>query len=147
MSEPGFKPSLLIPSSWFFSQQQYIPKILVPKWMVEIISSRNDSCILNDMPALVVWGYLECVLRRTQEPIVGSVGKSIMIDSWCLSQAPRPGAVQPQLSSLPPPPAFLQMGKLMLGDWKELPKVTTAWCWQSQSKFSPLLTLYLVLLA
>lgn len=52
MSEPEFKPGLPIPTSWFFPQQQYIPEILDPKWMLEIISSRNDRYILNDVPTL-----------------------------------------------------------------------------------------------
>lgn len=43
--------------------------------MLEIISTRNDRYILNDMQALVALVYVECVLRRTREPIIGSVGK------------------------------------------------------------------------
>lgn len=121
MSELGFKPGLLIPSSWFFPQKRYIPKRLDPRCMLELISSRNDRYMLNDMPTPVVLSYLVCVLGRTREPIVGSVGKGTTIDSWCLPQAPTPGAFQPQPSSLPP---FLQMGKLMLEILKELPKGT-----------------------
>ena len=42
--------------------------------MLEIISTRNDTYILNDMQALVALVYVEYVLR-TREPIIGSVGK------------------------------------------------------------------------
>lgn len=55
-------------------------KILDPKWMLEIMSSRNDKYILNDVPTLIVSGYLECV-QRMWGPTVGSVGKSTVIDA------------------------------------------------------------------
>ena len=70
-------------------------------------------------------------------------GESTMIDSLCLLKATRPGAFPSQLSSLPP---FVQMGKLMLRDLRVAHR-HTAWYWQSHGKFSPLLTLYLMLSA
>lgn len=141
MSEPGFKPGLLILSSWFFPQQQYIPEIWDPKWMLEIISSKNDRYILNDMPTLVVLAYPESVLR-TGEASQAQWGKC---HDWfpCLLKAPRSGAFPSQLSSLPP---FVQMGKSMLRDLRVAHR-HTAWYWQSHDKSSPLLTLYLMLSA
>lgn len=144
MSEPEFKPGLLIASSWLFPQQQYIPKILDPKCMLEIISSRNNRYILNDMPTLIVLGYVECVLRRTWGPHRSSVGKSTTIDSWCLPLAPMPDTFQLQLSSVP---SFLQTGKLMLGDFLKIAQGHTACYWQSHGKSPPFPIPYLVLLA
>lgn len=118
MSEPGFKPGLLILSSWFFPQQQYIPEIWDPKWMLEIISSKNDRYILNDMPTLVVLDYPERVLRTGEHHRLS--GESAMTDSLVPLGRP-PGLVLSlsQLSSLPP---FVQMGKSMLARFKSCPQ-------------------------